>query len=254
MHVLVTGASSGIGEAIVDEYVARGATVTLVARRRDRLEAIAARAPAGRTRVVVQDLADDAAVPGLVADAEAALGPIDVLVNNAGMQIVGATHTGAWEAGEKLLRLNVLTPLRMTVTVLPRMVARRSGCIVDVASMAALAPPPGMFFYSASKAALAAASEGLRAEVAPHGVHVVTVYPGPVESEMEAAARAAFVPSATVDRVPTGTPAKLAKKIADAVEKRQPRVIYPRVYALSRHFPGPTRWLVDNLSPKLKDS
>src|SRR5688572_3500995 len=147
MHVLVTGASSGIGEAIVDEYVARGATVTMVARRKDRLDAIAARSPAGRTRVVVQDLADHARVPALIDDAEAALGPIDILVNNAGMQIVGQTHEGAWAPGERLLQLNVLTPLRMTVTVLPRMVARKQGCIVDIASMAALAPPAGMFFY-----------------------------------------------------------------------------------------------------------
>ncbi len=252
MHVLVTGASSGIGEAIAREYLERGASVTLVARRRDRLETIAAAAPAGRTLVIAADLSDHERVPAVIAEAEGALGPIDVLVNNAGVQIVGPTQYTDWAAGEQVLRVNVLAPLRMTLAVLPGMIARKRGCIVDVSSMAALAPTPGMFFYNASKGALAAASEGLRAEIAPHGVHVVTVYPGPVTSDMETAARTAFEPSTAVERVPTGTPVGLARLVVAAVEQRQARVIYPRVYALSRHFPGATRWFVDRFAPALK--
>ncbi len=119
--------------------------------------------------------------------------------------------------------------------------------------MAALAPTPGMFFYNAAKAGLAAASEGLRAEVKPHGIHVVTVYPGPVTSELEAAGRAAFEEGATTRNVPTGTPEVLARLIADAVAKRRARVVYPRVYRVSRHFPNATRWALDRLTPPLKD-
>lgn len=252
MHVLVTGASSGIGEAVVDEYLRRGASATLVARRRDRLEVIAARGDAGRTHVIGCDLADHERAPAVVAEAEAALGPIDVLVNNAGVQILGPAHESDWTAGENLIKVNVLAPMRMTRTVLPGMIARKSGAIVDVASMAAIAPTPGMWWYNASKGALAAASEGLRAEVAPHGVHVVTVYPGPVKSDMETAARNAFEMSSTLSKVPTGTPEGLAKLIAEAVDRRRPRVIYPRVYGLSRLFPNATRWLVDNFTPPLK--
>jgi short-subunit dehydrogenase len=111
-----------------------------------------------------------------------------------------------------------------------------------------------MWFYNASKGALAAASEGLRAEVAPHGVHVVTVYPGPVKSDMESAARASFDASPALSRVPTGTPEALARLVAEAVERRRPRVIYPRVYGLSRLFPNATRWLVDNFTPPLRSS
>ena len=252
MHVLITGASSGIGAAIADEYLRRGAAVTLVARRRDRLDAIAATAAEGRAHVIACDLAGHERAPAVAEEAEGVLGPIDVLVNNAGVQILGPAHEADWEEGERLLRVNVLAPMRMTRAVLPGMIARRSGAIVDVASMAGIAPTPGMWFYNASKGALAAASEGLRAEVAPHGVHVLTVYPGPVKSDMETAARAAFETTSTLSKVPTGTPEVLARLIADAVDRRRPRVIYPRVYGLSRLFPNATRWLVDNFTPPLR--
>jgi short-subunit dehydrogenase len=221
-------------------------------RRRPGVAARAARGPAGRTHVIVADLADHARAPAIVAEAEATLGAIDVLVNNAGVQIIGPAHQADWSKGQHLLEVNVMAPLRMTVAVLPGMVARKSGCIVDVSSLAALAPTPGMFFYNASKGALAAASEGLRAEVAPHGVHVVTVYPGPVRSDMEAAAREHYERSAALDRAPTGEPDALARLIIEAVEHRKPRVIYPKLYTLSRHLPGATRWLVDALTPPLK--
>jgi len=251
MHVVVTGASSGIGEAIAREYFARGARVTLVARRKEHLEKIAA-AAAGRSHVVCADLADPDAAWTWLDEAETALGPIDVLVNNAGSQIVKHAAETDWPAAERLLRLDLLVPLRLTTLVLQRMIPRLSGAIVDIASMAALAPTPGMFFYNAAKGGLAAASEGLRAEVKRHGIHVVTVYPGPVTSELEAAGRAAYEDRATTRNVPTGSPEILARLVADAVSKKQPRVVYPRMYGIARHFPNATRWALDALTPPLK--
>lgn len=252
MHVVVTGASSGIGEAIAREYFARGASVTLVARRKEHLDRIAG-AGAGRAHVVTADLAAPNVGWSWVDEAEAALGPIDVLVNNAGIQIVKRATETDWEAAERLLRLDLHVPLHLTTLLLRRMIPRGTGTIVDVASMAALAPTPGMYFYNAAKGGLAAASEGLRAEVKKHGIHVVTVYPGPVTSELEAAGRAAYEDSATTRNVPTGTPEVLARMIADAVEKKRPRVVYPRMYGMARHFPNATRWALDALTPPLKD-
>jgi short-subunit dehydrogenase len=252
MHVVVTGASSGIGEAIAREYIARGAAVTLIARRRALLEAIAESAPAGKTCVLDRDLSQSEAAPAILAEAEAALGPIDVLINNAGIQIVGPVTATDFDDATRLLHLDLHTPLRLTHAILPSMIARRSGTIVDIASVAALAPTPGMFFYNAAKGGLAAASEGLRAEVKPYGVHVVTVYPGPVESAMEAAARTHYEESAVMGGLPTGKPELLARRIASAVERRRPRVIYPRVYVLSRLFPGLTRWVTDRMTPALR--
>jgi short-subunit dehydrogenase len=251
MHVVVTGASSGIGEAIAREYFGRGASVTLVARRKEQLDRIAT-AGTGRSHVVIADLADAGAAWTWVDEAEAALGPIDVLVNNAGIQIVKSTAETEWAEAERLLQLDLHVPLRLSTLVLRRMIPRRSGTIVDIASMAALGPTPGMYFYNAAKAGLAAASEGLRAEVKKLGIHVVTVYPGPVTSEMEAAGRAAYEDRASARHAPTGSPEVLARMIADAVAKKRPRVIYPRVYGLARHFPNVTRWALDALTPPLK--
>lgn len=257
MHVVVTGASSGIGEAIAREYFARGASVTLVARRTENLERIAA-VGVGRAHVVTADLSDprftapDEAAWAWLDESERVLGPIDVLVNNAGIQIVKRAVETEWAEVDRMLRLDLHVPLRLTQLVLRRMIPRGSGAIVDIASIGAHAPTPGMFYYNAAKGGLAAASESLRAEVKSHGIHVVTVYPGPITSEMEAAGRAAFEDGAATRNVPTGSPDVLARMIADAVEKKRPRVIYPRMYGLARHFPNATRWALDAFTPPLK--
>lgn len=251
MHVLVTGASSGIGEAIARAFVARGARVTLVARRRELLARIAGNAEA---HLVTADLADPGVAWDWVDEATRALGPIDVLVNNAGVQIVKAATETSWADAERLLRLDLHVPLRLTQLVLPKMIERGKGTIVDIASMAAIAPTPGMFFYNAAKGGLAAASEGLRAEVKKHGVHVVTVYPGPITSAMEAAGRAAYEDVASARYAPTGSAEVLAELVCKAVEKKKPRVVYPRVYGVARHFPNATRWSLDTFTPPLKKS
>jgi short-subunit dehydrogenase len=249
MHVAVTGASSGIGEAIAREYLSRGAAVTLVARRADRLQAIAAEA-GERTHVATADLADVERATDWIAASEARLGPIDVLVNNAGASMVHPTMSTDWNEAKTLLALNVLTPFKLTCTLGPQMIARGRGCIVDVASVAALAPQPGFFFYNASKAALSAASESLRGELRKHGVHVVTVYPGPVRTPMADANFAAFDPS-VARMTPTGDTRTLAKLVARAVDRRKPRVIYPRVYAVTRWFPWLARWAIDRRMPPM---
>jgi short-subunit dehydrogenase len=251
VHVVITGASSGIGEALAREYLKRGASLTLVARRKGKLDELA-QGHAGTCHVVEADLSDHHCATSWVDAAVAALGPIDVLVNNAGVQIVGRTLETPFEDAEKMMRLNVYTPFKLTMHVLPAMLARGKGTIVDIASMAALAPMPGMFFYNASKAALGAASESLRGELRGTGVHVMTVYPGPVATPLETKARTAYKDTVAARWSPLGRAPVLARLIADGVASRRSRIIYPAVYRLSRHFPNLTRWAVDRLTPPIE--
>lgn len=251
MHAFVTGASGGIGEALAKRLASQGYDLTLVARREAELTRVAKEIPGSKVRTLVADVTDLSSLPGLVRQAEDALGPVDVLVNNAGIQVVTLTHEIEPEQGERILAVNVLAPFRLTRTVLPGMLERGRGTIVDIASLAALAPTLGLYHYSASKAALAAASEALRAEVAPQGVHVVTVYPGPVRTAMASAAVARYTSDPT-SFLPVGDAGALAKLVVRAIDRRKARVIYPRVYLLTRMFPGITRWVMDRMSPRPK--
>jgi short-subunit dehydrogenase len=186
-----------------------------------------------------------------LAPAKAAFGPIDILVNNAGVQIVDEFAATDVNRAEQMLLVDLHTPLRLTRTVLPEMLARRAGTIVDIASLAAIAPTPGMVYYNAAKAGLAAASESLRGELRGSGVHVVTVYPGPVETPMGRAGYAALASTPSVRATPKGTPDRLAQLVVRAVDKRKARVIYPWIYTITRHLPALTRWSLDRFSPKV---
>jgi len=251
MHIIITGASSGIGEGLAKELFRRGHTLTLVARRRALLEKLAA-GHEQQVHVVEADLADVPRATEWLAGAEQALGPVDVLINNAGVQIVAPATATPWADGERLLHVNLHTPLKLTQAVLPGMLARRRGTIVDISSMAGLAPTPFMFFYNAAKAGLGAASEALRGELRGSGVHVLTVYPGPVRTAMELAARQTLEDTTAARLATTGTTEELARLIADGIVSRRARIIYPRRYAVSRHFPNLTRWVMDRFSPKPK--
>ncbi len=252
MHVVITGASSGIGEAIAREYFSRNAHVTLVARRRGLMEKLAEDGE-GKVHIVTADLSDPAQVTSWVEGAEAVHGPVDVLINNAGVQIVRAFIDTPFEDGARLMQIDLLAPLQLSHFMARRMVARGQGTLVDISSMAAIAPTPGMSFYNAAKGGLAAASEGLRAELKPHGVHVVTVYPGPVKTPMETAGRAAFEESWMLRVLaPAGEATVLARLVADAVEQKQERIIYPFMNVIGRHFPAVTRMMLDAFTPKMR--
>lgn len=206
----------------------------------------------GEVFVVEKDLSDPTTAADWIGEAEGRHGPIDVLVNNAGVQLIESTATCEVEAGEKLLRLNVFTPMRLTRAVLPSMLERRAGTIVDIASMAAIAPTPGMFYYNASKAALAAASEALRGELKSTGVHVVTVYPGIIMTDMGEKGLQKYETTWLERLQPRGDASVLAEQIKGAVLNRGNRVIYPGFNSVARHFPALTRWAMDRFTPPLK--
>ena len=246
LHIVITGASSGIGAALAHEFGQSSEnSLTLVARRRDAMERLAREVPA-KCFIVVHDLSDEAKATSWIAEAEEQAGPIDVLINNAGIENTGYAYEADPDEGLTLLRTNVVSPMLIARAVLPGMIERRSGTIVNIASVAAFAAMPLQAWYGASKAALATFSEVLRAEVARHGVHVVTVYPGPIKTPMADAAYAVYGGRrGVVGLIPEGSATRLAKLVRRAVEHKHDRVVYPAFYELGRFFPWAARWLGD---------
>jgi short-subunit dehydrogenase len=254
MHIVITGASSGIGAAFARELATiPGARLTLVARRRSLLEELAESLPCP-SFIVTRDLSrleadGEESWASWLAEAERENGPVDVLVNNAGVQVIAPSAEVDVARGEASLHVNLVAPLRLTHAVLPKMLARGKGTIVDVASLAALAPTPGMTYYNASKAGLAAASEALRGELRGTGVHVVTVYPGIVATDMAEQGLAAYGSNLALKLQPRGTTAGLARLVKNAIFRKKARVIYPRAYAPVRWLGPVVRWFVDRFSP-----
>lgn len=249
-HLLLTGASAGIGEALARTFAGQGLRLTLVARRKPLLEQLAAEL--GGAHVIEADLSDPSVVDDVVADAEQAQGPIDHLINNAGQQIVDYGWAIDPDAGERMLRLNLFTPLRFSRRCLPGMRERGLGTIVNVSSVAAYAPPSGMAWYAASKAGLAVASETLIGELRGSGVHMVVVYPGPVRTEMGAYGTSRLQPSLGQKVQRWGEPQGLADAVLEAVKKKKHRVIYPATYGPLRHVPGVVGWALQRFSPALR--
>jgi short-subunit dehydrogenase len=183
---LVTGASSGIGEAVARALAGAGYGVALVARRFDRLEVLAdeIRAAGGVALAVMADLRESDQIIHMAEQVAAGLGPVEVLVNNAG---VGVPHR-AWRASEEviesLIGTNLIAPIRVARAVVPQMVERRRGHIINIGSVAAHVAMPGNSLYSASKAALRIWSKALGRELRHSRVHVSLIAPGYIRTEM----------------------------------------------------------------------
>ena len=182
---LVTGASSGIGEATAEALAAQGASVVIGARRTDRLAALAEKLTAGGTEVltVELDVTDQSSCKAAVHAAVERFGALDVLVNNAGVMLLGnivGADTTDWT---RMINTNVLGLLFMTDAALPHLLASK-GSIVQISSVAGRVARLGSGVYNASKWAVNAFSESLRQEVTAQGVRVVLIEPGMVNTEL----------------------------------------------------------------------
>ncbi len=187
-RVLVTGASSGIGAALARDLASHGATVGICARRTDLLQQVLAdcRRSVPDCRAWTIDLADLGRLDDFVARVEDTLGRIDVLVNNAALALAGPATTTPWADIEQLLRVDYLSPVRLTLAALPAMRARGSGQILTLSSMAARMSTPGEAAYAAPKAALTAWFEALAGELWDSGITVHLVYPALIDVQTDA--------------------------------------------------------------------
>jgi NADP-dependent 3-hydroxy acid dehydrogenase YdfG len=183
---LVTGASSGIGAATAEALAAAGAAVALGARRQDRLDELAGRLRADGATVLQLDLdvTDERSCADAVARTRSELGGLDVLVNNAGVMLLGTIVGADPEDWRRMLSTNVLGLMYMTHAAIDGMVEQGSGDVVNVSSVAGRTARKGAGVYNASKWAVNAFSESLRQEVTGRGVRVSLVEPGAVATEL----------------------------------------------------------------------
>ena len=225
---VITGASSGIGRALARELASQGCRVGLVARRKELLDALAAeiRQAGGTAETAAADVGDRGQTLAAVHDLRHRLGPIDLLVANAG---VGApTILEPFNVGqvEQMFRVNLLGVIFSIEAVLPEMLKRRQGHLAAVSSLGAYKGLPGESAYCASKAAVNTYLEGLRIQLREHHIAVTTVCPGFIETPMTAVNQFHMPGLMSAE--------KAARKIARALRRKR------KVY----NFPWRTTWLM----------
>lgn len=233
---LITGVGAGLGAALAGAALGRGDLVAGTARGDAAIDAFGALAP-GRAFGFALDLRDEARIAVVGAAAEAALGGIDVLVNNAGYGLVGAVEEASAEEVRGQFEVNVFAQLAMMRAILPFMRARRAGHIVNVTSVSGLATWAGTGIYCASKFALEAVGRTLAAEVAELGIKVTNVAPGGMRTnyagrsliasraritDYDGRARQAQVILAEHAGKESGDPARVAAAILRAVDAEHP--------------------------------
>jgi len=188
---LVTGASSGIGEATARAFAAQGAAVALVARRRDRIEALAGEIElaSGRAVTIEADVSDRAQAESAVAKAVEGLGQLDVVVNNAGVMLLGPIVDAPVEEWEQMVEVNLLGLLYVSHAAVPHLLEAAAGergvaDLVNVSSVAGRVARFGSGVYNATKHGVGAFSESLRQEVTGRHVRISLIEPGAVETEL----------------------------------------------------------------------
>lgn len=221
---VVTGASSGIGEAIAIDLATHGATVVATARRKDRLDALAA----AHTNIhaVACDVADAASVKAMVAEVVSRFGRLDILVNNAGLGLTGYATQITLEEWKEMVDVNVMGVLNCTHTALSHLIEAAKGPrgvadIVNISSVAGRKALPGSSVYAATKFAVNAFSDGMRQELASKHVRVSIVAPGMTESEMIYKIRPDLLAKirASLEAMPSMTSAEVAETVTFVVTR-----------------------------------
>lgn len=233
-HVLVTGGSQGIGVDIAKEFAQRGAKVTVLGRNEQRLAAVAAIVGGS---CVALDLADPAVLGGAITEVETQVGPVDVLINNAGAALVrDAAGYGPGETTQ-LMMINAVAPMELIRQVLPGMTGRGRGHIVNISSLAGVSAVPHLAVYGAGKAALhhytAVVQRELDIDRSPVGMTLVTLGEVAGTQMMEDARQSPIIAAvsarlARTKALPSIMPAQVAAAVAEAVLRNRRSVTVPR--------------------------
>lgn len=224
--ILVTGASAGFGLAIAERFLSEGARAVVCARRLDRLEALAARHP-GRVLPLQLDVTDRAAIAATLSNLPPGFAEVDVLVNNAGLALgLGPAHAADLDDWERMIETNCAGLVNVTRAILPGMVARRRGTVINLGSVAGEVAYPGGNVYGATKAFVHQFTRNLNADLIGTGVRASCIEPGLVGGTEFSNVR--FGDDAKAAAVYAGTEPLTAEDIADTVHwlaTRPPRVV-----------------------------
>lgn len=250
---LITGASSGIGAEVARQLARHGATVTLVARRMERLERLAdeVRRDGGRAVVIVADLTDENERGDVLREAGAAMGGVDILVNSAGFGWYGYGSEMPWPLAEQMIQTNVIALTQLTLEAVREMKANGRGHIVNIGSIVGSLPEQGVAIYSATKSFVDSFTTALHRELRGTDVQVSLLRPGPVRTEF-------FERAATLERG-ARVPAEMFAITADDVARkvigvlRRPRRVthIPRWLAVAQWVEPCFGWLIDRMGPWL---
>ncbi len=250
--VLITGASSGIGEQLALDFAARGARLALVARRADRLAGVAeaCRRRGAEAEAVVGDLADREFVQSLVARVVKQFGQLDILVNNAGVSMHKQLYDVTAKEAEHTLQVNLLAPVHLTLAALEPMLRRGEGAIVNISSAAGRVPPPRETAYAASKFGLTGFSEGLAVDLVGSNIHSVVIHVGPIDTEIWEQAADDTPIRFRGKKLP---PSAVSKAVFRCLEKRRHEATVPRslwwVFLFKLVLPGLYRWGASRYDP-----
>ncbi len=258
--VWITGASSGIGEALAVEFSKAGAKLVLSARRKEELERVAAKCGAAEVLVLPMDLAKSEGFDGLVPQVLAKFGRLDVVVHNGGISQRALVKDTQMEVHRRVMEVNYFGTVALTRAVLPTLLAAKRGQFVVISSVAGKLGTPLRAAYCASKHALHGFFDCLRAEVANDGVGVTMICPGYIATEVSKNALTAdgSPTNKTGEDIANGFPADLtARQIVDAVAARRSEVYVGRFFGkerlalgLKRFLPGVLERMVVNQAPK----
>jgi len=253
-HVVVTGASRGIGEALVARFASVGARISLVARTKSTLVALAEKHGG---QAFACDLSRQEELAGLIARIEEKSGPIDVLVNNAGIEASKRLEDSTAEELAQVLFVNLNAPAELCRQVLPRMIQRGHGHIVNVSSLAGVVPFPGFASYGASKAGLSHFTSCIQGDLKGTGVNTTLVELGPVPTEMFTSVKhhppteAAFALAERLQLIRQVPREEVADRIVRAVQKDKRRLCLPArgvPFAAMTDFPRKViQWILSDI-------
>jgi short-subunit dehydrogenase len=255
---LITGASSGIGREFARQLANRARTIVLVARRSERLaelrDELLKGNPELEVHVRVVDLADKAQIESMIDSLARDNIAIDLLVNNAGLGDSGPFATSDAIRNEQMMLVNIVALTSLTRALLPQMIAKRRGAILNISSSAGFLPIPGDAVYAATKAYVTSFSEALRAELRGTGVSVCAVCPGPVRTEFQKVAKRPGGRPEMGSRILFVSTKKVVRAGLAAIKADRPLVIpgiaMKLAMLLSRLMPMPLVRLALRLSPE----